>query len=91
MNKRTREQKAVEAELLEAWHTQSPGKLPGILDAALSAAQEGDFDPLGRLLPYIARKMPTDVEISGSDMTTIEVIKALVAERIAAEAASRAA
>ena len=63
LNKRTVEQKAVEAQLLEAWNSQVPGKLPGILDAALSAAQEGDFDPLGRLLPYIARKMPDELKI----------------------------
>lgn len=79
LNKKTVEQKAVEAQLLEAWNTQIPGKLPGILDAALLAAQEGDFDPLGKLLPYIARKMPETLKHDGlaQDMPAKEFLIAL--------------
>ena len=56
---------AVEAQLFEAWQSQSPGLLPQILDTALLAAVNGNFDPLRSILPYIARKMPDTTEHKG--------------------------
>lgn len=86
LNKRTLEMKAVESQILEAWNSQIPGKLPLILDAAIAQAGKGNFSPLQTLLPYIARKMPEEFKHSGiqSEMSAKEFLTAIV-DRIRAQ------
>ncbi len=86
LNKVTREQKAVELELLEAWRETSPGRINQILTAALDQAADGNFDALSKLLPYIARKMPETYEMMNllKDMTDdkMRVISAQVSKNM---------
>lgn len=58
-------------DLLRAWDKVSgPETAVEMMRKAVEMAKAGDFEPFGKLLPYIARKMPDTLELEGESVVS---------------------